>query len=309
MKGANEKFNEVQISGRRSASGKSAETGMDSHAVREIAFGRGNMTARGTLPLLTFPSLEATGLVRHGFTTREGGVSKGIFRSLNLSFSRGDDPEAVHENFRRVAESLGIAPDRFVFADQTHTANVRVVDESDAGRGITIPRDYTDVDGLITDTPGIVLSAFFADCVPLFFVDPEHRAIGLSHSGWRGTVQRMGQATVDAMAQTFGTRPEDLICGVGPCICMDCYEVSADVAGYFAAEFPGHEKELLRDDHNGKFHLDLKAANRIVLEDAGVPGARITESGLCTCCEPELLFSHRASRGRRGNLGAFLGLL
>ncbi len=270
---------------------------------------RGSMAVRGSLPLLTFPSLEATGIVRHGFTTREGGVSEGIFRSLNLSFSRGDDPEAVHENFRRIADALGVTPDCFVFTDQTHTANVLRVDESDAGKGIFRPRGYSDVDGLITDTPGIVLSAFFADCVPLYFVDPVHKAIGMSHSGWRGTVQRMGQATVNAMEEAFGTDPADLICGVGPCICQDCYEVSADVAEHFSAEFAGHEEELLRDDRNGKFHLDLKAANRIVLEEAGVPAEQITDSGLCTCCEPENLFSHRASKGRRGNLGAFLGLL
>ncbi len=270
---------------------------------------RGAMAVRGTLPLLTFPSLEAVGLVRHGFTTREGGVSEGIYRSLNLSFSRGDDPEAVHENFRRAAEALGVTPDCFVFTDQTHTANVLRVDASDAGKGIMRPRGYSDVDGLITDAPGIVLSAFFADCVPLYFVDPVHKAIGLSHSGWRGTVQRMGQATADAMAAAFGTRPEDLICGIGPCICQDCYEVSADVAEHFAGEFPGHEAALLRDDHNGKFHLDLKAANRIVLEEVGVPAEQITDSGICTCCEPENLFSHRASKGRRGNLAAFLGLL
>lgn len=269
----------------------------------------GNMELRAGLPLLIFPSLEATGIVRHGFTTREGGVSRGIFRSLNLSFSRGDDPESVWENFRRTAEALGTVPENFVFTDQTHTANVLRVGKDDAGKGITRERGYSDIDGLITDEPDIVLSAFFADCVPLYFVDPIRKAIGLSHSGWRGTAQRMGRVTAEAMAREFGSRPEDLICAVGPCICRNCYEVSADVAERFAEEFRGHEEELLRDDHNGRFHLDLKAANRIVLEEAGVMPERITVADACTCCDPEYLFSHRASQGRRGNLGAFLGLL
>lgn len=269
----------------------------------------GNMAVRTELPLLTFPALEDTGLVRHGFTTRKGGVSEGIFGTLNLSFSRGDDPEAVHENFRRVAAALGTKAEKFVFTDQTHTANVLRVDGSDAGKGICRERGFTDIDGLITNSPDVVLSAFFADCVPLYFVDPVNKAIGLSHSGWRGTVQRMGRATIEAMAREFGTDPADLICAVGPCICRDCYEVSADVAEQFAKEFPGHEDALLRDDHNGKFHLDLKAANRIVLEEAGVPAGQISVSDVCTCCEPEFLFSHRASKGRRGNLGAFMGLL
>lgn len=266
----------------------------------------GNMMVRTDLPLLTFPLLEKTGMVRHGFTTREGGVSEGIFRSLNMSFSRGDDPESVRENFRRVAAALDMSDDRFVFTDQTHTVNVLKVDDSDAGKGIKRERGYSDIDGFITDAPGLILSAFFADCVPLFFADPVKRVIGLSHSGWRGTVGRMGQATVDALVREFGSDPSDLICAIGPSICKDCYEVSADVAERFAGEFRETADEIIRDDHNGKFHLDLKGANRRILLDAGVKDENIAVSDLCTCCEPELLFSHRASKGRRGNLGAFM---
>lgn len=269
----------------------------------------GNMAVETELPLLTFPSLSGTGIVRHGFTTREGGVSEGMFRSLNLSFTRGDRPEAVTENFRRVAAALGTEPDRFVFTDQTHTTNIRRVYEEDAGKGLTRERDYTDIDGLVTDVPGLMLSAFFADCTPLFFVDPVRRAIGLSHSGWRGTAGRMGAVTVRRMEKEFGTDPADLICAVGPCICRDCYEISKDVADIFAEEFSGHRDEILRDDHNGKFHLDLNRTNEIVLLEAGVLPEHITLSGICTCCDPDLLFSHRATGGKRGNLGAFMALL
>ena len=268
----------------------------------------GNMKVETGLPLLTFPSLSGTGLVRHGFTTRDGGVSEGIFRSLNLSFSRGDREEAVRENFRRTAAALGVAEDSFVFTDQTHTVNVRRVYKEDAGKGFTKPRDWQDVDGLITDEPGLTLGAFFADCVPLYFLDPVHKAIGLSHSGWRGTAGRMGRVTVESMKEAFGSEPADLICAVGPCICGDCYEIGPEVAEQFAAAFGNRQEEILRDDHNGKYHLDLKKANRIVLEEAGVRPENITDSGVCTCCLPELLFSHRASHGRRGNLGAFLAL-
>ena len=268
----------------------------------------GNMKVETSLPLLTFPSLSGTGLVRHGFTTRDGGVSEGIFRSLNLSFSRGDREEAVRENFRRTAAALGVTEDSFVFTDQTHTVNVRRVYKEDAGKGFTKPRDWQDVDGLITDEPGLTLGAFFADCVPLYFLDPVHKAIGLSHSGWRGTAGRMGRVTVESMKEAFGSEPADLICAVGPCICGDCYEIGPEVAEQFAAAFGNRQEEILRDDHNGKYHLDLKKANRIVLEEAGVRPENITDSGVCTCCLPELLFSHRASHGRRGNLGAFLAL-
>lgn len=260
-------------------------------------------------PMLQFPALNGTGMVRHCFTTRLGGVSQGIFSTLNLSFIRGDDPEAVTENYRRVAQALGVEYERIVCSDQTHTTNVRTVTEADAGKGLTRLKDYTDVDGLITNDPGLTLATFYADCVPLYFVDPVHRAIGLSHSGWRGTAARMGQVTLKAMKKQYGTDAEDVICAIGPSICQDCYEVSVDVAEEFEKEFPGHEEEILIHKGNGKYQLDLWKANEIVLLEAGVCPGNLSVTDICTCCNPELLFSHRASHGRRGNLGAFLSLI
>lgn len=268
----------------------------------------GNMMIQTKLPLLTFPSLTETGLVKHCFTTREGGVSEGIFRSLNLSFSRNDREDAVRENFRRVAEALEVDKDSFVFTDQTHTTNVLRVTADDAGKGFTRERGWNDIDGLITNEPGLTLSAFFADCVPLYFVDPVHKAIGLSHSGWRGTANRMGSVTIEAMKREFETDPAELVCAIGPCICGSCYEIGPEVAEQFAEGFGHRKDDILRDDRNGKYHLDLKKANRLILEEAGVRPENISDSGVCTCCYPDLLFSHRASKGRRGNLGAFLAL-
>lgn len=263
--------------------------------------------ADGTeLILLKYPLLEQTGMVEHCFTTRLGGVSEGMFSSMNLSFSRGDKKEAVEENFRRLAAALGKETGKFVFTDQTHTVNVRKVTIADAGKGLTRERDYRDVDGLITDEPGLVLSAFFADCVPLYFVDTVHHAIGLSHSGWRGTVRRMGAVTLEVMEKAYGTQPKDVICAIGPSICQDCYEVSEDVAEEFAKEFPGREREILADKGEGKYRLDLWRANALVLKSAGVLPEHIAMTDICTCCNEKLLFSHRASHGKRGNLGAFL---
>lgn len=260
------------------------------------------------VPLLRFPVLEETGVVEHCFTTRLGGVSEGIYTSMNLSFTRGDKEEAVQENYGRIAQCMGASKDAFVCSDQTHTTNVKKTTKEDAGCGVTRPKTYQDVDGLITNVPGLVLSTFFADCVPLYFVDPVHRAIGMSHSGWRGTVGRMGRATILAMGQEYGTKPEDLICAIGPSICKDCYEVSEDVAEAFAAEFKGQEEKILEAKGNGKYQLDLWKANEIVLLEAGVKKSHLAVTNLCTCCNPELLFSHRASHGKRGNLGAFLRL-
>ena len=260
------------------------------------------------LPYLSFSSYEALPYIRHMFTTREGGVSKDIYESLNLSFTRGDDETAVLENYQRVAQALGTSIDHIVTSDQTHTTNVRPVGKEDLGKGITRPRDYKDVDGMITDQPGVLLATFYADCVPLYFVDPVHKAIGLSHSGWRGTVGRMGQATVEAMERSFGSQPKDLLCAIGPSICQDCYEVSRDVAEAFIFAFPTHEKEILQAGALGKYQLDLWKANEIVLTEAGVLKEHIDLAGLCTCCNSSILFSHRASKGKRGNLGAFLML-
>ena len=263
----------------------------------------------GKVPYLTFPLLEKTGLVRHLFSTREGGVSTGIYSSMNVSYSRGDNKEAVDENFRRIAEIFGAAPDKMVCSRQTHTTNIRRVTKADCGKGVVRETDYEDVDGLITDEPGIILCTFYADCVPLYFVDTKHRAIGLSHSGWRGTVGRMGGLTIKAMGEVFNTRAEDVTAAIGPSICQDCYEVGEEVADAFRESFPDNWKGILKDGvKEGKYQLNLQEANRMILEETGVPSGQIAVTDLCTCCNSKVLFSHRASGGKRGNLGAFLEL-
>lgn len=265
----------------------------------------------GELEYLTFPLLEETGMVKHLFSTRLGGVSKGIFASMNLSYTRGDEKEAVDENYRRIADVLGCQMEDIVCSDQTHTTNLMVAGRQDGGKGVTRPRDYHDVDGLLTDEPGIVLATFYADCVPLFFVDTKHRAIALAHSGWRGTVGRMGRCVVEKMKEVYDTDPVDVAAAVGPSICQACYEVSEDVAEAFSKEFrkPGQEQEILLSKGGGKYQLDLWRANEIVLTEAGILPSSIQVTDLCTCHNSDYLFSHRASQGRRGNLGAFLGLL
>ena len=268
--------------------------------------------AENGVTYLTFPGLERTGAVRHLFSTREGGVSEGIYASMNLSYTRGDRKEAVDENFRRIAVCLGSRPEDMVCSDQTHTDNIRLVTAVDKGKGVVKPKDYRDVDGLITQERGIVLCTFFADCVPLFFVDPVNKAIGLSHSGWRGTVQKIGKKTVEEMGKAFGTKPEDVYAAIGPSICQDCYEVSEDVIEEFRKALP----EITSEDADslwypttpGKYQLNLWEANRQVMLEAGIFASQIEVTDLCTCCNPDFLFSHRASQGRRGNLGAFLML-
>ncbi len=273
--------------------------------------GKVQINRAGDVEYLTFPLLAQTGIVRHLFTTRVGGVSEGIYSTMNLSYTRGDRKEAVDENFRRIAGVLGCGLQDIVCADQTHTVNLRVVSGRDGGKGILRPRDYADVDGLLTDEPGVVLATFYADCVPLYFVDTRRRTVALAHSGWRGTAARMGRCVVQRMREEYGTDPADIVAAIGPSICRDCYEVSGDVADVFAEEFCGRGQadEILSARGGGKYQLDLWRANEIVLTEAGIPEGQIQTTDLCTCHNSGYLFSHRASHGRRGNLGAFLGLL
>lgn len=264
----------------------------------------------GELVYLTFPVLEEIDWISHLFSTRMGGVSEGIYRSMNFSYTRGDKKAAVDENYRRIAAILDCRVEDIVCSDQTHTTNLRVVGREDGGKGITRQKDYRDVDGLLTDEPGIYLATFYADCVPLYFVDVKRRAIALAHSGWRGTVARMGQRVVEKMREVYGTDPVDLVAVVGPSICQECYEVSEDVAQAFSETFhgPGQAEEILLEKGGGKYQLDLWRANEIVLTEAGIPAEKIQVTDLCTCHNERYLFSHRATHGQRGNLGAFLGL-
>ena len=258
---------------------------------------------------LTFPLLEKTGLVRHLFSTRIGGVSEGIYSTMNLSYTRGDKKEAVDENFRRMAEIFGAGTEKIICSKQTHTTNVRMVTEKDCGKGVVSPTDYDDVDGLITNVPGVILSTSYADCVPLYFVDTKEKAIGLSHSGWRGTVARMGRETLKVMEEAFGTRPEHVVAAIGPSICRDCYEVSEDVAKAFCEEFPESFNEFLtKGKAEGKYQLDLWGANKRGLLDAGILPENLAVTDVCTCCNSEYLYSHRASKGQRGALAAMMEL-
>ena len=264
---------------------------------------------REGVPFLVFPGLDETEAVIHGFSTRMGGVSEGMFSSMNLSFARGDEEGRVRENFARLGRAMGLDCRNLVFSDQTHTSNVRVVTEADRGKGFVREKDYRDVDGLVTNVPGLVLAAFYADCVPLFLVDPVHRAVGLSHSGWKGTVGKIGKRTVELMKEQYGPRPEDLTAAIGPSICQDCYEVSEDVIGQFQEAFEKtYWKEIFYEKPDGKYQLNLWRANELIFREAGLLPERILTTDLCTCCNAKLLFSHRASKGKRGNLGAFLML-
>lgn len=286
---------------------------------------KGNLQRKGEVSFITFPSFEKLDFIRHGFSTREGGVSEGVLGTMNLSYTRGDEPERVDENYKRICEALGFLPERLVLSDQVHDTKVQRVGSQDCQGKNLREKKLKGIDGLITNEENVVLCTSYADCVPLYFVDTAKKAIGHSHSGWRGTVGKIGAKTVERMREEFGTRPEDLVVVIGPSICQECYEVSKDVYDAFvgfvnkekiaAAQKMSIEKvqsmieSVFEEKEQEKYQLDLWMANKLILMEAGVPEAQINISCVCTCCNHKILFSHRASQGKRGNLAGFLSLI
>lgn len=260
------------------------------------------------VPYISFKTLEQYQWLNHGFSTRYGGVSEGHLASMNLGMGRGDMEENVIKNHEIIADAIGFSAKDIVKGHQTHTTNIRIATKADCGKGLYFPQEYTDVDGLVTNEPGIVLATYYADCVPLYIVDTKNRAIGLSHSGWRGTVGKMGKVTIEVMHKTYGTEPKDVVVCIGPSICQKCYEISEDVAKEFMNAFPDNICDILINKGNGKYQLNLWKCNQLVFQEAGVDILNIHTTDICTCCNPDTLFTHRGHHGKRGNLAAFLSI-
>ena len=241
--------------------------------------------------LLQFESLV------HGFTTREGGVSTGEYASLSLSPRRGDAVECVHKNEEILCESLGLDVKRLSSTRQEHTDNIEIIGKENIGTGV-----YTDwgtgVDAVITREKNVPILCYSADCVPIVMYASDIEAIAAVHSGWKGTAMKIAEKTVRRLTE-MGANPENIYAAIGPCIGKCCYEVSADVALKF-------EPEYYSEVGNGKFMLDLGAANYELIRNCGVGKENISLSGICTKCNNELFFSHRGQNGKSGTLGGII---
>ena len=264
----------------------------------------------GLLPMVESPLFQRETGIQHGFSTRKGGVSKEHLASLNLSFSVEDAKENVLENFRRIGERFGKAPEDFVLSKQSHETKVLKVGTKDRGKGITKDRDYEGIDALITDEEGIILSCFSADCVPILFYDPIHKAVGACHSGWRGTKGKILRNVVEEMRRHFSSKPAEILVAIGPSICKEQYVVSEDLGLSFLEDYKDYSEEdsssPIRRLSEDKFQLDLWDLNRRIALDCGLKKEHISISGYCTMENPELFFSHRYSQGKRGLQGAFI---
>lgn len=257
--------------------------------------------------ILRFPALEECKTVNHAFSTRIGGVSNNEFAAMNLGFNRGDNDDLVAENYKIFCRAAGFDSDSLVTGNQDHHVNVRRVGIEQRGIGIWREKDMESIDGLITNEQGVTLVIYCADCVPLYFIDEKHHAIGLAHAGWRGTVDGMAKVMVQRMAEEFGTAPKDIKAAIGPSIGEECFEVDEPVAAEFL-KLDGAGRFVTEPDHHGKYHVDLWECNRRFMLEAGVLPENITIGGVCTMCESDLLFSHRKTRGQRGSNCAMLAL-
>ncbi len=258
------------------------------------------------IPYLTYNSLSEIDFINHAFSTRLGGVSTDEFTSMNLAFNRGDSPENVTENYKRFCKSAGFDYKSLTASSQDHHTFVRAVTKENVGVGIYKPGDIESVDALITDEPGVTLVTYYADCTPLFFVDTKQKAIGLAHAGWRGTVGRIGDNVVKKMQSLYGTNPSDIKAAIGPAISVCCYEVDKPCADNFLALDELDSTKFVFPKDNGKFMIDLLETNRQILVHAGVKNENITVCDVCTNCNSELLWSHRATKGHRGTMSAFM---
>lgn len=255
---------------------------------------------------LTFPSLSELKFVNHAFSTRIGGISTGEYKSMNLNFKCGDLPDNVTENYKIFCKAAGFDFNTLVSSSQDHNINVRCVTKADCGIGIYREHDMPSVDALVTNEPGVTLVTHYADCTPLLFADPEKKVIALAHAGWRGTVEKIGEATVDVMTEQYGCDPTDIIAVVGPAIGACCYEVDTPVFERFASLTELKPAYFTKSLGHGKYLVDLKETNRRMLLEAGLLSINITISDVCTKCNSGLLFSHRASGGKRGGLIAMM---
>lgn len=260
------------------------------------------LESRAGVTLVRFTHFDKAGLAAHGITTRIGGVSEGPLSALNMGRRGVEQPERLQENHRRAAAALGVSPGSFVFSDQVHGVRLRRVSAENRLQPVL------ETDGLLTDTPGITLATVYADCQAVLLYDPVRQAVGMAHAGWRGAAQGIGPLLVQAMTAHFGSRPGDLLAALGPAIGPCCFEVGPEVPAAFEAHGVLKADRRWLIETGGKPRLDLWHINRLLLQEAGVPASAIAVAGLCTCCHPELFFSHRRDRGDTGRMAALMAL-
>ncbi len=262
----------------------------------------------GNIVYFTFEKFDNTGIVSHCFSTRKGGVSTGVFKSMNLHF-REDNIENVIENYKIICSAIDVDYRNVVFSKQIHNDTIYTVLEKDRGKGLLVESDISDADGLITNKKGIVLTTFYADCVPLYFLDPVKRVIAMAHSGWRGTVKKIGVKAVYKMEKDYDCKRKNILVGIGPSIKKCCFEVDYPVVEEFLNNMNYSKEFIFKDNEKeGKYKIDLQRIIEKTLISVGISAENIENAGICTRCNPDLFFSHRYMGNERGSLAGLIAL-
>ena len=262
-----------------------------------------NIVNKNGVKFITFSKLNNIPFIKHGFSTRRGGISESEYSSLNLGLKTEDTNENVIENVKKFTTAIGVNSEDLVISDQIHSDVIKIVKSEDKGKGF-----LKDVDGLVTNVKDIPLMTVFADCVPIFLVDIAKQVIATSHAGWRGTKLKIGKKTVQVMANEYGSNPKDIIAVIGPSIGECCYEVDKQVIDEFDSNF----KDLstfISPKEEGKYQLNLWNANRTSLKEAGLLDENIVISNLCTSCNSDLFYSYRKENGKTGRMSAVIQII
>lgn len=263
---------------------------------------------RNGVTFFSSDGITAAGGAAHGFSTRLGGVSEGMWESLNLGQSRGDDPDHVRENYRRFLKAIGADGGRIAMTNQVHGGAVRCVTTADV-KSDPYDKPAYEADGLMTDLPGVALIVYSADCIPILFYDPARRVIAAVHAGWRGTAAGIAAAAVERMRDVYGCQPADILAAIGPGIGPDCFETHEDVPNAMTAALSTAVLRHITIKENGKFAVDLKNINAMRLEQAGLDPAHIAVSRVCTSCDLDKFWSHRKQGTNRGSMAAAIQLV
>ena len=262
----------------------------------------------GDVSWITYPLFEKEEFIVHASSTREGGVSENELGKMNFGAATRDSSENIRRNYEIFCKATGINIENIVISSQYHNANIKLCTKNDCGSGVLRPLEYSDIDGLVSNESGVTLCVFSADCIPVLFADAENKAVGACHCGWKGTFKKLSGLTADAMHENFGSSYENLKAVIAYGIRGCCYEVSEELYMNFISEFPRIENTCAAEIREGRFYLDLQEINKQILLEKGLKDENINVARLCTCCNAGLLHSHRATAGKRGIMGHFIGI-
>lgn len=267
-----------------------------------------NLNFKDTVGYLTFKEFEKYNFISHAFSTRLGGISCNEFKSLNLSFFSGDDEEHIEKNYKIFCDALNFDLNSIVRNLQVHGNVIKKVAGEDVKGKNFKELTFAEADGLVTNEPGIVLATFHADCPAIFMIDPVQKAVGLAHAGWRGTVKEIAKNLLEALIMNYDSSKDDIFCALGPSIGKCCFEVSKSILPEFE-KLGINSSYIVESKNEDKVNIDLLEVNRQILLRMGVPAKNVFKSDVCTMCNHDILFSHRATHGKRGGNAAFISIV